>query len=138
MNNPTKTPVELVQDLIAIHVTRKEASERLTGGAKTGIGLEAAGSQSQRFIDEWMQELSAFGDGVAATADRETPYYAIWKKALPGVDDLDPAAAGALFNQMEQALKEKYQQEISEQGDLPESINTLLQKQAEAINGKPQ
>lgn len=121
----TKTPVEIIQELIAIHTTRKEAADRLNAEQLT----DAAAQQSDEFIAEWMTELSNYGDAVMATADRENEYQEIWKSTLGTIDAISPQKAAQTFHAMESALKNIYQQIMEANSDLPVSVLEILKRQ---------
>lgn len=129
----TKTPVEIIQQLIAIHTTRKEAVDKLktlqlTG--TTGDTLTAAAQQSDEFIAEWMSELSTYGDAVMASVDREDEYQGIWKGALGKMDSMTQQEGEQTFHSLEDSLKRVYQDTIQSHTDLPASVAEILNSQS--------
>ena len=92
METQSKTPVEIVQELIAIHTTRKEVVDKLKEIPVTGnVADKLPGiiKQSDQFISELMNELSNFGDAVQGSVDRDNEYQEIWKKGLQNIDAMN-------------------------------------------------
>ena len=133
MTPPIKTPVQIIQELIAIHTIRKEAGERLKHtqlAAADAATLTAASRQSEQFITELMEELSGFGDGVSADVSRDSAYHTLWANALENIDTMNAQAASDTFRSMENALAESYRQYLDTETELPDSIREMLTAQA--------
>lgn len=136
METQTNTPVGIVQELLAIYATRKEAAERISAkfNGQQVPGVAEAATQSQEFITALMGELSNFGDGVQAGVDRDNAYLQLWKSALPKVDSWEAAEATQVFQQMEAALRQHYTSVLETNTALPETLSALLQKQSAALS----
>jgi ABC-type transporter MlaC component len=133
METQNKTPVEIVQELIAIHTTRKEVVDKLKEKQVTGNGtgeLSAITQQSDQFITELMNELSNFGDAVQGDVDRENEYQVICKKALANIDTISPQEYQRTFEALEQSLKKIYENILNTASELPASFQEILTKQA--------
>jgi poly-gamma-glutamate capsule biosynthesis protein CapA/YwtB (metallophosphatase superfamily) len=131
MDTNTKTPVDIIQELLAVLSTRKEAAEKLmtlTGDGELKIRLENSRVQSDKFIEPLMSELSHFGDAVQGESPRENEYQVIWQKAFQDFDNINIETAASTFEQLEAALKGHYNT-LQGQSDLPESLQVLLDKQ---------
>jgi len=133
METKEKTTVQWVQDLIAIHITRKEAAHRLAviagKDSAPGAAMVKAGHQSQQFLPALLDELSSYGDAVAAEADRDNEYILLWNNSLASLDQWVAADAENLFKQMEDQLQKIYQHLLEMSADLPPSFNELLNLQ---------
>ena len=132
METTTKTPVEIIQEQLAIHTTRKDAVEKLTAvlpAEASAARLTSAGQQSDEFIAEWMSELSNYGDAVMSSVDRENEYQTIWKNALGTIDSISPQSGAQTFQDMEISLKKMYQDTLQANPDLPVSVTEILNKQ---------
>lgn len=130
------TPVEIVQQLIAIHTTRKEAVEVLAGKnaeQELTAKLSSSAQQSDAFISELMGELSNYGDGVAAGVDRENEYQMMWKETMGKMDSLQPNEYAQTFRNMEESLQRMYKTIIDTKADLPASLQEILTRQLEAL-----
>lgn len=136
MENLAKTPVEIVQELIAIHTTRKEAVDKLTTktpGEELSAKLSASAQQSDRFIAELMNELSNYGDSVKDGVDRENEYQVRWKETLNNIDGMKPEEYSQAFEKLEDSLRQYYAG-IQETGtELPASLQEMLTSQAEEL-----
>lgn len=133
MESEIKTPVEIVQELIAINTTRKEAVDKFKNkqvAEDMGNKLSAAMQQSDQFIAQLMNELSNYGDAVAATADRENEYQLLWKKTLVNMDEMNPQEYGQAFQTLEDSLKKLYQSIAEAKTELPASLAEILNSQA--------
>lgn len=133
MDTQTKTPVEIVQELIAIHTTRKEAVEKLKLSATEGTRAKTATGQSDQFIAALMNELSTFGDAVQSEAGRENDYQTTYKNMLAEIDTMSPQQQEQAFQELEEKLKAVYQTLLETKADLPESLQTLLAEQKEQL-----
>lgn len=127
MDTQTKSPVEIVQELIAIHTTRKEAVEKLQ------LPEGAQSQQSDQFIAALMSELSNFGDAVQSEAGRENEYQTTYKKILPEIDNMTPQQHQQAFGELEAKLKEVYDRLMETKDELPESLQTILTQQKEQL-----
>jgi hypothetical protein len=131
MDTSTKTPVDIIQELLAILSTRKEAADKLISrtddGELTAL-LENSRNQSDAFIEPLMGELSHSGDAVQGETVRENEYHSIWQKAFQDIDSLDTLSARSVFQELELALKTHYLS-LQEQTELPESLQELLNEQ---------
>lgn len=136
MENLAKTPVEIVQELIAIHTTRKEAVDKLTtqtSGEELTAKLSASAQQSDQFIAELMDELSNYGDSVQAGVDRQNEYQVRWKETLSNIDGMNTEEYGQAFEKLEDSLRQFYAG-IKEPGvELPASLQEIVTGQAEAL-----
>lgn len=132
METTTKTPVEIIQELLAIYTTRKDAVEKLKvknlADAEV-VKLTHAAEQSDEFIADLMNELSNYGDAVMANVDRENEYQQIWKSSLEKIDTIPPPEGEQLFNTMENTLKKMYQHILDTNADLPDSVVKILNRQ---------
>ena len=133
METQDKTTVQWVQDLIAIHITRKEAAHRLYAIAGNDSSMAAkmlaAEKQSQQHLPKLLDELSSYGDGVAADADRNNQYMLLWNNTLAGIDQLLPEDAESIFKQMEEKLRDIYQGLLEGTAELPPSFREILATQ---------
>lgn len=124
-----KSPVEIVQKLIAIHTTRKEAGERmLKNNASNDIQdkLKLVAEQSDRFLKELLNELSQFGDAVQSEVNREDEYHETWNKEIGNIDTMNTSSLSGTFQQLENSLVSIYSQIIESYQDLPVTLNDLL------------
>lgn len=136
MENLAKTPVEIVQELIAVHTTRKEAVDKLTTkspGEELTAKLSTSAQQSDQFIAELMNELSNYGDSVKDNVDRENEYQIRWKETLGNIDGMNPEEYRQVFEKLEDSLH-KFYTGIQETGtELPASLQEILTRQAEEL-----
>ena len=133
MDTQTKTPVEIVQELIAIHATRKEAAEKLMPAAGEGQHTGSAAQQSDQFITALMNELSDFGDGVQSVAGRENDYQITYKNMLGSIDTLTPEEQEQAFQGLEESLKKVYKSILENKNELPESLQKIITEQNEKL-----
>lgn len=131
-----KSPVEIVQKLIAIHTTRKEASEKM-GNNKASLTLEvklkSAAEQSDRFIKALLNELSQFGDAVQSEVNREDEYQETWNEAIVNIDTVDASSLSGILKKLENTLVNIYSEIIDSHNDLPGTLNDLLISQVEEL-----
>lgn len=131
-----KSPVEIVQKLLAVHSTRKEACERM---AKNNAVLDlqeklkSAAAQSERFIKELLNELSQFGDAVQSEVNREDEYHEVWSNATAKIDTMNASALSDTFKTSENSLVNMYSQIRGLYPDLPLTLNELIADQAKEI-----
>jgi uncharacterized protein YicC (UPF0701 family) len=132
METQNKTPVEIVQELIAIHTTRKEVVDKLKQIQVTGNvadKLQGIIKQSDQFISELMNELSNFGDAVPGEVNRENEYQVMWKNALINVDTMNPQEGEQIFQALENSLKKIYHDILDKVSELPASLQEIVTKQ---------
>lgn len=133
MDTQTKTPVEIVQELIAIHTTRKEAVAKLKLSESSNAQAATADQQSDQFIAALMNELSTFGDAVQSEAGRENDYQTTYKKMLAEIDTMSTQQHEQTFQELEEKLKAVYQTILETKNDLPESLQKILTEQKEQL-----
>ena len=133
MNQTLKKPVDIVQELIAIHTTRIEAINRLESsmGEPKKNGLK---NQSTLFITELMNELSNYGDAVTSTTERDNEYQQIWTNSLSQLNDLSSIDGDGILNHMEEILNKIYSQILEANNAMPESLLEIVSKQKVAIS----
>ncbi|MEO6721868.1 MAG: hypothetical protein ABIN67_15980 [Ferruginibacter sp.] len=129
MTTTIKTPIQVIQEIIAIHTTRKEVVQKLKEFTSRIDGLPAAEKQSDEFIAALLNELSNYGDGVSPMVDRDNEYQQTWKNALSTIDTATVDEQKELFLSMEKKLKEFYNDILKTQKDLPPSTIEILHKQ---------
>ena len=132
METTIKTAVEIVQELLAIHTTRKEATTKLKAlqlSHEVKTRIISAEKYSNEAIGEWMRELSNYGDGVMANADRENEYQQIYTNSLGKMSTMTPQEGEKTFGLLENALKRTYQKMINVHIDLPVSVIDILKRQ---------
>lgn len=133
-----KSPVEIIQELIAIHTTRIEMVEKceekaLTPAVKTSF--KSAKQQSKKYTEELLSELSNFGDAVMASVDHQNEYQVMYKNVLGKIDAMAPQEAEHTFQSLEIALKNIYESILETKADLPAALQEMLSKQAKSIEG---
>lgn len=131
--NETDKPVEIVQELIAIHTTRAEAATRLKPLALNTMNASIA-DQSTNWIRQLTEELSDFGDAVQSIANRENKYQQAWIAALTDLDKKPRAGNEAVWQQMEMLLKEHYKHILSKEDALPASLLKMIRQQDKDID----
>ena len=131
-----KSPVEIVQKLIAIHTTRKEVSERMIKNNELSNlqdKLQAVGEQSDRFTKALLNELSQFGDAVQSEVNREDEYHEIWNKSMSNIDSMDSSSLEDTFKQSENSLVNIYSGIIESYSDLPDTLSEILNSQIKEL-----
>ncbi len=131
-----KPPVEIVQKLISIHTTRKEASERMVkNNASHDVqdNLKSVAAQSDRFLKALLNELSQFGDAVQSEVNREDEFHKLWNKSMSNIDTMDTSSLSDTFKQSENRLINIYSQIIDSYPDLPVTLNELLITQVKEL-----
>lgn len=131
-----KSPVEIVQKLLAVHSTRKEACERMAkNNASPDLQekLKSAAAQSERFIKALLNELSQFGDAVQSEVNREDEYHKVWNEATGQIDTMDALMLSDTFKKLENSLINIYMKITDTYHDLPFTLNDLLIDQAKEI-----
>lgn len=135
----TKTPVEIIQEFIAIHTTRQEMVEKCEGkefSPDVKTNLQSAEKQSEKYNQELLSELSNFGDAVMAGADNQNEYQVTYKNALGKIDAMTPQETEQTFHSLEIVLKNIYRTVLETQTNLPASLQEILHIQADDINAK--
>ncbi len=134
METQNKTALDIIQELIAIHTTRKDVVEKLSAKQeqKDQSVLMPAKEQSDRFTTELLTELSTFGDAVQDSSDRDNEYQQIWKNELNNIDSMQPQDAAVIFDKLENALKHIYDT-VMETKELPDSLVEVLSSQKEEL-----
>ena len=136
MDTNTKTPVDIIQELLAVLSTRKEAAEKLmskTDDSELKASVQESLVQSDSFIEPLMEELSHSGDAVQGETGRDNAYQQIWQEAFQHIDSMNTETARSTFDRLESALKMHYSS-LQSQTDLPESLLALLEKQSSQLN----
>jgi hypothetical protein len=131
-----KSPVEIVQKLLAVHSTRKEACERMaknTAATDLQEKLKSAAAQSERFIKELLNELSQFGDAVQSEVNREDEYHEAWSEATGQTDTMNASLLAETYKKLENSLINIYTNIIDTYQELPFTLNDLLVNQAKEV-----
>ena len=134
-----KPPVEIIQELIAIHTTRIEMVEKFNGKALTPdvkTSFKSAKQQSEKYTEELMSELSNFGDAVMTSVDHQNEYQVMYKNVLGKIDAMTPQEAEHTFQSLETALKNIYQSILKAERDLSAPLQEMLSNQANGIEGE--
>ena len=131
-----KTPVDILQELIVMHTTRIEFSNKMLGkevdeDSKTIFHKIA--QQSTVFIEALMNELSNFGDAVKADANRNNEYNKIYTNVLVDFDTADITKLKDSFDKMEEVLKNNYVDMIEANKELSASILQILNVQLKSL-----
>lgn len=132
-----KTAINILQELIAILTTRKETCEKILEkkpDAAIAEKLTSISEQSMQFIRALMEELTQFGDAVMAEVSRDNQYHMLWKQTMENIEHKNPAELSQNFMQMEEALKNIYNEFVDSSADMPTSLHELLIKQAESLS----
>jgi hypothetical protein len=136
MAEEIKTPVQIIQELIALHTTRKESAEKLDSNNPSGsnhVKFTNAARQSEQFMSELLEELSAFGDAVQGDVDRENEYHNLWTNTLAKNDSLNEQQSVQTFENMERTLVKMYEQYLSIETELATTLREMLAKQAKEL-----
>ena len=107
MKQALKKPVNILQELIAIHTTSILVGNRLESNAGAPT-LNVLKNQSTHFITELMNELSNYGDAVTSTTERDNEYQEIWTKSLSRLNSLSTNDGKGILNKMEENLIKIY------------------------------
>lgn len=127
--------MSIIQELLAILTTRKEASAEIISrsvDSSNSNNMENVKDQSSRFIKDLMAELTQFGDGVSGDADRNNDYQNQWREALKS-EEKEGNVLVNTFNSMEQTLLQFYRQILSEGNELQDSLKTLISNQEKEL-----
>ena len=135
MEQQVKTPVQIVQELLALHATRLEAAERLKNkvAEEDATILTDAHQQSEKFTGELMNELSNYGDAALSGVAHDSDYQKEWTAAIGGIDTMDAQQALNIFRSMEKTLATIYTQYTQEETNLPATLQKLLTRQASEV-----
>ncbi len=139
MTQEGKTPVIILQELMAMLTTRKEAAEKILAASpepEAAASLSQCVAQSDQFLAALLSELTEFGDAVMGEVDRENEYQDLWREAMKKTGEPGAAELTTVFGSMEDKLVQSYN-EISRDGiELPASLQKLLQTQAKELHQK--
>ena len=136
MKTQSKTPVDIIQELILIHTTRMEACSKLQAKQLDDhfkSRVNNATEQSKHFIKALMNELSNFGDAVKADVSSDNEYHKLYKEMLATFDTENTQGLIQLSNSMEESLKTTYLHIIESRQEFSASLMELLNKQFSAI-----
>ena len=128
-----KTPIEITQELIAIHTTRNEVLDKIREKEIEGDWSDkfsALHAQSDQFIMELMAELSNFGDSVQSHVDRTDEYHTASQNMLNQIDSLNPSDLSSEWDQLEKILRKIYRDILEIGSELPESLAAIVAAQA--------
>jgi hypothetical protein len=132
-----KSAVNIIQELIAIHTTRKEAYSRMkdkTNDQQFNDKLSKALEQSGKASAALLNELSEFGDGVSGAVDLDIEFNNIWKNALNNFDSITTPELVSLYNNMEASLQRAYRHYIENGVELTDPLKDLLRRQSQMIS----
>lgn len=138
METQTKTPVQIIQELIAVHTSRIELVQKCEGKSlvpDVAGKLASARQQSETYTAALLSELSEFGDAVMASVDNQNEYQVMYKNALGQLDAMTPREAEQTFLSLEEALKNIYRAMLQTGSELPASLQELVSKQAKELEG---
>jgi hypothetical protein len=136
MNVELKTPVDILQELIVMHTTRVEFSNKMLGkiiDESLKTTFHKIIQQSSLFIEALMNELSNFGDAVKADANRNNEYNNIYTNVLVDFDAADITKLQYSFDKMEELLKNNYVDIIDANKELSTSMGQILNAQLKSF-----
>ena len=136
MELQTKTPVQIIQELITIHTTRIEVIDKFqarVNDSSLSDNLLKAKMQSELFVSQLMSELSNFGDSIMASVDSEDEYQLACKNVFGEINEMEPPQIEAKFLALETVLKNTYAGILTTKINLPESVQVVLVKQEGAL-----
>lgn len=136
METQIKTPVQIIQELLAIYTSRIELVQKCEGkslATEVAAKFASAKQQSETYTAELMTELSEFGDAVMASVDNQNEYQTMYKNVLPELDAMTSEEAAGTFERLEAALQKMYQTILQTETQLPTSLQDMLTKQAESL-----
>lgn len=136
MNVELKTPVDILQELIVMHTTRVEFSNKILAkiiDENLKTTLHKITQQSSLFIEALMNELSNFGDAVKADANRNNEYNSIYTNLLVDFDAADITKLQYSFDKMEEVLKNNYVDIIDANKELSASMGQILNAQLKSF-----
>lgn len=134
-----KTPIVILQELMAMLTTRKEACEKMLSknpNEEITAKLNECLGKSDEFISQLMDELTQFGDSVMGEVNRDNEYQNLWRNALKNIDTASAMELYKTFSEMEDNLGQTYSELTAEGNELPVSLQELLQKQAQEMPAK--
>jgi hypothetical protein len=133
------TPVQIIQELLAMLTTRKEACEKIAAKPDAGASgnrFKDVAAQTDKYVSALQNELSGFGDAVMSDVDRNNEYHRMWKQVLEKAPSASAKELEQDFMRMENTLANAYSEYSSADMKLPESLSVLLAKQAEALKSQ--
>lgn len=136
MNTIAKSPVNIIQELVGIHTTRREAYSRMKEKSDDHLLNEQLGSivgQSESFIAELMNELSQFGDAISGEVDRDNEFNNLWKDALNTFENMQTIDFKQTFVAMENSLPKIYGGYLDSSEEFTESLRSIIEKQARQV-----
>lgn len=136
MNQITKQPVEITQELIALYTTRKEVCDKLSAikiDKELSEKIPEIINQSDLGIKELMNELSNYGDAVKSQVNRDSQYYNIWQDAQNKMDILTPQEISLIFQKLEKHLRDYYENILQPSVTLPTNLSNILNKQLQRL-----
>lgn len=132
-----KTPVIILQELIAVLTTRKEPCENIIQKNPRQEGavnnLKSCNEQSTQYINELMSELSEYGDAVMGEVDRNNKYHDLWYQALTNFNSTSELELLKIFEAMEGSLAELYRGFADVSAELPLTLQETLTKQTQGL-----
>jgi hypothetical protein len=136
METQHKTAIEIIQELIAIHTTRKEVADKLIAIMDSDAEkklLLSTKIQSDEFIGQLLPELANFGDAVQDGSPRDNEYQLAWKNA-GHPESIRPEEATGIFQNLENMLKRVYGQLAGNEKELPASLAKLITAQHQKLH----
>lgn len=127
-----KSPVEIVQTLLAVYTTRREAIEKIAkneSAQNLQSTVQPLAEQSERFSKALLNELSEFGDAVQSEVSRDDEYHQVWNKVVSDADTMEASSLSETFKNSESILVNIYSRIINENTDLPAALTELLTSQ---------
>lgn len=132
-----KNVVDLLQNFIAVHSTRKEICvhllENVKDDAALSSDLKSALQNSSVCINELLAELSLSGDAIKGFTDKKDPYHELWNTVLSRMDTASENDMSTGFIQLENELKHMYEKYADRKDTVPESVRTLFKKHAAGL-----
>lgn len=127
----SSSPVQAIQELIAVHSTRIEFTEKLSVKdlpADTKSRLAGMKTQSQQMTTELMNELSNFGDAVTGSVDHSNLYQSKYKETLSNIDELDAGETKKLIDSFEDIMRTTYRQYAGSTSNDFEAVTAVLSR----------
>lgn len=129
-----KTPVDIIEALLAMQNTRKEAAERFAAPQGNASPLfQHAKASAEKAIAQLMSELSQFGDAVKGAGVSDHEFFQLWNEAIAQFPSLSEEQKQHTFEQMERSLQQHYRKTLSEERELPSSLEEVLAAQAKEL-----
>ena len=126
METNNKSPLLITQTFLAILSARKEAIEKFGDTLEHHIKLKA---QNELFIEQWMEELSNYGDAVGSPADTEISYVRLWNSITANAEKISPDESVKLFAELETHFKNYFRALDTGKEELPASLQEILSDQ---------